>query len=133
MQRDSDVVIARDVVIVPAIVVSMVTRVTVPDCSDAETVMPPRARRRNVVDQSFGHAGKTSIEVAVTVETKPQYLALVTADYIWKLNHHRYLDFSLKVDNALNNRDVRYYTTVQRPPGGNVTNPARVATLAGYG
>ena len=54
-------------------------------------------------------------------------------NYIWKLKHNRDLDFSLRVDNLLNNRDVRYYTTVLRPPGGDVTNPARVATLAGYG
>ena len=34
---------------------------------------------------------------------------------------------------AMANQDVRYYTTTLRPPGGDVTNPARVATLSGYG
>ncbi len=68
-----------------------------------------------------------------TIETKPQYLGLATLDYIWKLKQRHALDFSFKVDNVFNNQDVRYYTTTLRPPNGDVTNPARVATLSGYG
>ena len=36
------------------------------------------------------------------------------------------LDF--RVSNLLNEDMLLYYTTTQRPPGGDVTNPARVAT-----
>ncbi|HVW20802.1 MAG TPA: TonB-dependent receptor plug domain-containing protein [Opitutaceae bacterium] len=67
-----------------------------------------------------------------TVETKPYYLAVATLKYSWKLNRHLAADADLFVDNLLNNRDVHYYATTQRPPGGDVTNPARVATPSTY-
>lgn len=36
--------------------------------------------------------------------------------------------FDLRVENALDEDEVLYYNTVMRPPGGNLSTPARVAT-----
>jgi outer membrane receptor protein involved in Fe transport len=68
-----------------------------------------------------------------TVETKPYYLTLATIDYSWRIKERYAVKASLKVDNVLDNRDVHYYATAQRPPGGDVTNPSRVATPSTYG
>ncbi len=67
-----------------------------------------------------------------TVETSPYYLAVATVKYAWKLNDKLNAEADLMIDNLFDNRDVHYYATTQRPPGGDVTNPARVATPSTY-
>ena len=63
-----------------------------------------------------------------TVETLPYYLAVATVKYSWKINDHLNAEADLLIDNLFNNREVHYYGTTQRPPGGDVTNPSRIAT-----
>jgi hypothetical protein len=40
------------------------------------------------------------------------------------------LDF--RVSNLLNESTLLYFSTTQRPPAGDLTNPARVATPGGF-
>lgn len=67
-----------------------------------------------------------------TVETSPYYLAVATMKYSWKINEHLTAETDLLIDNLFDNRDVHYYATTQRPPGGDVTNPSRIATPSTY-
>ena len=53
--------------------------------------------------------------------------------YTWRLANGRAIRFDLTVNNALNNAEPQYYNTVLRPPGGDLANPARVATPNNYG
>lgn len=69
----------------------------------------------------------------ITVETKPYYLVLATIKYAWKIRQRYSAEVGLNVDNLFDNRRVHYYATTQRPPGGDVTNPSRVATPSTYG
>ena len=55
------------------------------------------------------------------------YTATLVFGYKRKL-FDRPVRFDLRVENALDEDKVLYYTTVMRPPGGDLSTPARVAT-----
>ncbi|HRE80763.1 MAG TPA: TonB-dependent receptor plug domain-containing protein [Opitutaceae bacterium] len=55
------------------------------------------------------------------------YTATLIAGYTTKVRNVP-VRFNVVVDNLFDESDPLYYNTVMRPPGGDVTNPARVAT-----
>jgi outer membrane receptor protein involved in Fe transport len=66
------------------------------------------------------------------VYTGSYSLVTATIGYKVRLAQRRSLDLSLRIANLLNEGDPIYYNTAQRPPGGTVTSPARVATPLAY-
>lgn len=60
------------------------------------------------------------------------YIGTVTLGYTRKLSKKLTLGVDLRIDNALGYDDPIYYNTIQRPIGGDVTNPGRVATPYNY-
>lgn len=62
------------------------------------------------------------------VYRKPYTLAVASLGWEGRLGRGMRLSFDLKVENLFNNDPVLYYNTALRPPGGNLSTPARVAT-----
>lgn len=50
-----------------------------------------------------------------------------TLGYNWRLTKKHLVNLTLRIDNLLNEDDPHYVNTLPRPPGGDVTNPARVS------
>ncbi|MBI5689858.1 MAG: TonB-dependent receptor [Verrucomicrobia bacterium] len=55
-------------------------------------------------------------------------VATGTLAYTWRGFRNYPVSFNLRVDNLLNESKPHYVNVLVRPPGGDVTNPARVAT-----
>ncbi|MBL9200506.1 MAG: TonB-dependent receptor, partial [Opitutaceae bacterium] len=55
-------------------------------------------------------------------------VATATLGYTWRGLRNQPVVFTLRVDNLLDEKKPHYINTLQRPPGGDVTNPARIAT-----
>ncbi len=65
---------------------------------------------------------------AFTAVYRPSYYtANVVIGYAYKIYEHP-VRFNLQIENVLQQDVPLYYNTVLRPPGGDVSNPARVAT-----
>ncbi len=52
--------------------------------------------------------------------------------YSFRLNPKVRVKVDFRVSYLLNESKLLYFSTTQRPPGGDLTNPARVATPAGF-
>lgn len=48
--------------------------------------------------------------------------------YTWRALKNRPVVFTLRLDNLLNENQAHYINILPRPPGGDVTNPARTST-----
>ena len=62
------------------------------------------------------------------VTADPYVLGTLTFSYSRRLGQKYRLGLDLKIDNVLNYDEPLYVGTILRPPGGDLTNPARVAT-----
>lgn len=62
------------------------------------------------------------------VYRQPYTIAIASLGYERRLGQNLRLSLDLKVENLFNNDPVLYYNTALRPPGGDLTTPARVAT-----
>lgn len=60
------------------------------------------------------------------------FLVTGTLGYVYKLSKSRSLQLQLRVSNLLNEDQPRYYSTVQRPINGDVSQVGRVATANGF-
>lgn len=70
---------------------------------------------------------------ALDVVYQPAYTtATATLNYNWRLNRKLTVDLSLRVSNLLDYAEPIYFSTTMRPPGGDLTNPARVSTPVNY-
>jgi len=56
------------------------------------------------------------------------YTVSLTVSYPFRLKEERTLSVAVRVDNVLDDRDVQYFNTAPRPPDGNLTSAARVAS-----
>ncbi len=65
---------------------------------------------------------------AYTPVYNKDYLVTGTLSYRYKLPERRDLQLQLRVSNLLGEDSIGYYDTVQRPPGGDLTDPGRIAT-----
>ena len=54
-------------------------------------------------------------------------VATATLGYTWRVVRNHPIVLNLRVDNVLNEDKPHYINTLPRPPGGDVTNPARVS------
>lgn len=59
-------------------------------------------------------------------------IATGTLSYRLKLSERRELLFNLRIMNLFNNKTPLYYGIIHRPPNGDLSTPARVATPDGY-
>jgi outer membrane receptor protein involved in Fe transport len=74
------------------------------------------------------------------VYRKAYYSGTATVAYTWKLAKGRSVAFNLRIDNLFGDDQVRYSQnvgsgtggTAQRPPNGDLSSPARVATPTAY-
>lgn len=81
-----------------------------------------------------------AVDAYTPVYASSYYLCTGTLSYTWKLSRGQRLSLDLRVDNLLNDDDVRYFQnggsgtggTVQRPRDGDLSSPARVATAAAF-
>lgn len=62
------------------------------------------------------------------VYSDPYTVAVLTFNYSKRFRKKYTVSFDLKVDNVFDYDKPLYYNTILRPPGGDLTNPARVAT-----
>ncbi len=77
-----------------------------------------------------------SVDAYTPVYNDSYYVGTATAAYTWRLQRDRRISFNLRVDNLFDADEVRYFQnggsatggTLQRPPNGDVSSPARVAT-----
>jgi outer membrane receptor protein involved in Fe transport len=86
----------------------------------ADTIRNPAVPTQAVDDPN--------VDAYTPVYNKAYYLVTGTLSYRYKLPQRRDLQLQLRVANLLNEQSIGYYDTVQRPPGGDLTNPGRIAT-----
>lgn len=89
----------------------------------ADTIVDPATPARSIDDPA--------VDAYSTVTAKAYHVGTLTLGYPVKV-FRQLIDFNLSVSNLFNYRDVQYINTTLRPPGGNVLNPSRVATPAGF-
>lgn len=68
------------------------------------------------------------VDATTPVYRDPYTLWTGVIGYSFDLNKRIRVKLDLRVSNLLNEDMLLYYSTAQRPPGGDITNPARVAT-----
>jgi outer membrane receptor for monomeric catechols len=68
------------------------------------------------------------VDAYTAVYNKAYYLVTGTLSYRHRLQQRRDLHLQLRVANLLNEDSIGYYDTVQRPPGGDLSNPSRIAS-----
>ena len=74
-----------------------------------------------------------SIDAHNPVWAPSYYTVTATLGYSWKLKNRREIIVNLRVGNLLNNQDVIYAGGVAvRPPGGDVTSPARQSVPSAF-
>ena len=88
----------------------------------ADTVVNPANATQGVDDPSVDALDPVYVH-GYTVFT-------AVVGYNWKLNRRHSMQLELKVDNLLDYSEPLYVNTLQRPVGGNLATPARVATPA---
>ncbi len=69
-----------------------------------------------------------SVDAFTPIYSSGYTLATATLGYTLRLARNRPVVLTLRVDNALDESKPHYINTLVRPPGGDVTNPARVST-----
>ena len=68
-----------------------------------------------------------------TIVYAPGYwVATATLGYNWRFSKKLEVRLNLSIDNLLDDSKVRYTGTILRPPGGDVTNPARITVPNTY-
>jgi hypothetical protein len=68
------------------------------------------------------------VDATTPVYRDPYSLWTGVLGYTFRVNPKIRVKLDLRVSNLLNEDMLLYYTTTQRPPGGDITNPSRVAT-----
>ncbi|MBM3866327.1 MAG: hypothetical protein FJ381_10630 [Verrucomicrobia bacterium] len=90
----------------------------------ADTVRNPANAAQAIDDPNAG---------PLDVVYQPAYWVFTaTLNYQLRLARNRTLDFSLRASNLLDYDKPIYFSTTLRPPGGDLSNPARVATPVNY-
>jgi outer membrane receptor protein involved in Fe transport len=59
-------------------------------------------------------------------------VATATLGYSWRISNQRRVTLNLRVDNLFNEDKPHFMNTILRPPGGDVTTPARIAVPMNY-
>lgn len=77
-------------------------------------------------------ADDPAVDATTPVYRQPYQLWTGVIGYTMKVRPRIRLRLDLQVSNLFNEDMFLYYSTAQRPPGGDVNNPARVATPAQY-
>lgn len=77
-------------------------------------------------------ADDPSVDATTPVYRKPYSLVTAVVGYSFKLREKMTVRLDLRVSNLLGEDMLLYYNTVLRPPGGDITNPSRVATPSQY-
>jgi outer membrane receptor protein involved in Fe transport len=86
----------------------------------ADTIVNPAAPTTAIDDPKVD---------AFTPVWAPGYtVAMATLAYTWRAQGRFPVTLTLRVDNVANESRPHYINTLQRPPGGDVTSPARIAT-----
>ena len=85
----------------------------------ADTLVDPANPARAIDDPD--------VDAYTVVRAKSYYTGVLTVGYPVKVMQQK-IDLNLSVSNLFNYRTVQFIGTTMRPPGGNVLNPARVAT-----
>lgn len=73
-----------------------------------------------------------SVDAKTPVYADDYIVGTLTMSYSRRIAEKYTLEVALKIDNLFDYDKPLYYNTVMRPPGGDLTNPARVATPARY-
>ena len=73
-----------------------------------------------------------SVSAYTPLYADPYYLVVGTLGYKFNLTRKLSLVVDLRLDNLLDWSKPIYWSTTQRPPGGDITTPARVATPSLY-
>ncbi|MES2697969.1 MAG: hypothetical protein V4773_31195, partial [Verrucomicrobiota bacterium] len=73
-------------------------------------------------------ADDPAVDATTPVYRDPYTLVTGVVGYSFRLNPKVRVKLDLRVSNLLNEDMLLYYTTTQRPPGGDISNPQRVAT-----
>ncbi len=90
----------------------------------ADTIRNPANSSQAIDDPSVG---------PVDVVYQPAYtIGTLTANYTHRLRGNLTLELGLRVSNLFDYAKPVYFATTLRPPGGDLTNPARVATPVSY-
>lgn len=66
------------------------------------------------------------------VYSSPYTTGTLTLGYWFKTRQRYRVNLELKVDNIFDYDSPRYFSTLQRPPGGDLSNPSRVAVPGSY-
>lgn len=90
----------------------------------ADTIRDPNNPALAVDDPNVGPLDYV-YQPAYTVYT-------ATFSYNWRISKKLRCDLSLRINNLLDYDKPIYIDTIMRPPGGDLTNPARVATPKAY-
>lgn len=85
-----------------------------------DTIRNPAAPNQAIDDPSVGPYDY--------VYSKPYAVGTLTFNYTKRLNKKYTVSFDLKIDNLFDYDQPLYFNTLQRPVGGDLTNPGRVAT-----
>ena len=67
------------------------------------------------------------MDATTPVYRDPYTLVTAVIGYTFRFKQKR-VKMDLRVSNLFDEDMLLYYTTTQRPPGGDITNPARIAT-----
>ena len=86
----------------------------------ADTIVNPANSAATIDDPT--------VDALTPVYRKSYYTATAVFGYTFKVHQNYNVTVDLSIDNVLGEDLPLYYNTAQRPPGGNVTTPARVAT-----
>jgi len=90
----------------------------------ADTIRSPANPTEAIDDPSVG---------PLDVVYQPAYTtATATVNYNYRINRKLTLDLSLRVSNLFDYDKPVYFASTLRPPGGDLTNPARVSTPVSY-
>ncbi len=73
-----------------------------------------------------------SVDATNPVYRDPYNLWTGVVGYSFRLNPKVRVKLDFRVSNLLNEDMLLYYTTAQRPPGGDITNPQRIATPSSF-
>ena len=73
-------------------------------------------------------ADNPEVDATTPVYRDPYTLWTGVVGYSFRLNSRLRMKLDLRVSNLFDEDMLLYYTTAQRPPGGDITNPSRVAT-----
>jgi hypothetical protein len=73
-----------------------------------------------------------AVDAYTTVYSKPYTTGTLTLGYRFKLKGATDVNVSLKVDNVFDYSEPRFYSTLLRPPSGNLNTAARVTVPGAF-